>query len=211
MLYPKETSKHKRRFGIYECGFCGTHFKAQTSNVKRGHTNSCGCYNLVKITKYGGSHSKIFNTWNNIKARTTNKNLKVYQYYGGRGIKMCEEWFNNFIAFREWALDNGYEEDKGLSIDRIDNDGNYEPSNCRWTTKTIQSRNQRMKINNTSGYKGVYFKKSRGKFTVSIIINKIKIYLGSFKTAVEGAIAYNNYIIENNLEGFNLNIIPNQE
>ena len=93
-------------------------------------------------------------------------------------------------------------------MDRINNDGNYEPDNCRWTTKTIQRRNTRIAKNNTSGYKGVCFVKSINKYVTYIYINSKKIHLGYFQTVVEAGIAYNNYIIENNLEGFILNEIP---
>lgn len=213
MLYTTEKSKHKTRFGIYECGFCGTHFKVRTADVKNGTIKSCGCFRKSQLSKnrtlHGGTGTKLFNIWCGIKARTTNKSNKRYHYYGGRGITICDEWFNDFNIFQQWALENGYGEDnKGLSIDRIDVNGNYEPDNCRWTTQIIQCRNQRMPKNNTSGFKGVCLHKASNKYVAQISINYKRIHLGSFKTAIEGAISYNNYIIENNLEGFILNVIP---
>jgi hypothetical protein len=213
-LYPKENSKRKYRFGIYKCGFCGNEFKTRTSSIKNGSTKSCGCHRKRRSSethkKHGLIGTKLYHIWTSIKDRTLNPKHKHYNDYGGRGITICEEWKNDFIPFYNWAMSNGYEENKGLSIDRIDNEGSYYPENCRWTTQTIQTRNQRIPKNNKTGYKGVSFVKKTNKYASYICVNKINIYLGLFPTAEEGAIAYNNYIIENNLEGFILNEIPEE-
>ena len=167
-MFPTEKSKRKHRFGIYKCGFCGTEFKTILNNVKRGHTKSCGCYQKRRTSEtnktHGLGYTRLYNIWASIKDRTLNINTKVFNDYGGRGIAICEEWKNDFMSFYNWAMANGYSD--GLSIDRIDNDGNYEPSNCRWTTQTIQTRNQRIYKNNKSGYTGVSFVKARNKYTV---------------------------------------------
>ena len=209
MIFATEDSKQKRRYGIYKCGFCGGEFRARTSLVKTGNTKSCGCYKVKRIrertTKHGLGATRLYNIWNNIKNRTLNPKHRQYSDYGGRGITLCDEWLD-VQNFYNWAISNGYSD--GLSIDRIDNDGGYCPENCRWTTSTIQNRNQRMKKNNKSGFKGVSYKKDIKKYVTFICINKNNIYLGSFLTAVEAGIAYNNYIIENNLEGYILNEIP---
>jgi DNA-directed RNA polymerase subunit RPC12/RpoP len=214
MMYATKNSKEKRRFGLYKCGFCGTEFKANTNSINNGNTKSCGCYNKRRVketnTKHGLMYTKLYRAWADIKNRTLNPKHKHYNDYGGRGITICDEWKDDVKSFYDWAMSNGYEEDKGLSIDRIDNDGNYCPENCRWTTKTIQARNQRIRKNNTSGYRGVTFHKRDKKFTAYITVDKNNIHLGSFQTKEEGAIAYNNYIIENNLEGFILNEIPEE-
>ena len=211
-MFATEGSKHKRRFGLYKCGFCGTKFKANTNSVKNGNTKSCGCYNKRRVSETLKTHgligTRLYRIWINIKTRTLNPKTRQFNDYGGRGITICDEWKNDFMPFYNWAMSKGYEENKGLSIDRIDNDGNYCPENCRWTTRIVQGRNQRVYKNNTSGYKGVRFIKDRNKYGSYINVNKKGVFLGYFKTAVEGAIAYNNYIIENNLEGFILNEIP---
>ena len=213
-MFHTESSKYKVRYGIYKCGFCGNEFKANTNNVVQGKTRSCGCLK-EKISKEGTNrkhnltNTRLYNIWKAIKNRVLNPKNKNYNDYGGRGITICEEWLD-VQNFYNWAISNGYEENKGLSIDRIDNDGNYCPENCRWSTKSIQARNTRIPKNNTSGYKGVSYIKRRGDYRVQIMVNLKSIHLGYFKTAVEGAIAYNNYIIENNLEGFILNEIPTE-
>ena len=210
MMFATEDSKHKRRFGLYKCGFCGTKFKACTPSVKFGNIKSCGCYSIKKVkerfTKHGLSNIRLNRIWRSIKDRTLNSKHRAYHNYGGRGIKVCDEWKNDFMSFYNWAMSNGYSDE--LSIDRIDNNKNYCPDNCRWATRTIQSRNTRIPKNNTSGYKGVSFVKNRNKYKSYITVAKNGVFLGEFPTAVEAGIAYNNYIIENNLEGFILNEIP---
>jgi hypothetical protein len=209
-MYPTESSKWKRRYGLYKCGFCGTEFKAQVQLINIGNTKSCGCYRKQRAKECNTTHNlintKIYNVWKGIKTRTLNPKDKAYSNYGGRGITIWEEWKNDFMSFYNWAMSNGYSEE--LTIDRIDNDGNYCPENCRWTTQTIQNRNRRIGKDNTSGYKGVGYKKDIKLFEARIRVNKKLKFLGYFQTPVEGAIAYNNYIIENNLEGFILNEIP---
>jgi transcription elongation factor Elf1 len=208
-MYPTEKSKERKRYGLYKCGFCGSEFRTQTSLVKSGHTKSCGCYNKRRTketnTKHGLGATRLYVIWVDMRMRTLNPNHKSYNNYGGRGITLCDEWLD-VQNFWDWAMSNGYSDE--LSIDRIDNDDGYSPENCRWVGGDIQARNQRIQKNNTSGYKGVCRFKDTNMYMARITINNKRIYLGLFPTAEDGAIAYNNYIIENNLEGFILNEIP---
>ena len=212
MMFPNENSNQKSHYGIFKCGLCGSEFKTVLNSVKIGDTKSCGCYSKRRTSETHKTHglgsTKLYNIWTKMKDRILNPKNKAYTDYGGRGITICDEWKNDFMSFYNWAMSNGYEENKGLSIDRIDNDGNYCPENCRWTTQTIQARNQRIRKNNTSGYRGVSFREDRNKYKAQICVNNKNKGLGYFQTAVEAGIAYNNYIIENNLEGFILNEIP---
>lgn len=90
--------------------------------------------------KHGMRNSRIYNIWRSMRQRCNNPNCKNFHNYGGKGITVCDEWKNSFEAFCEWAMKSGYEE--GLTIDRIETDGNYEPGNCRWTSQKVQQNNR---------------------------------------------------------------------
>jgi hypothetical protein len=183
--------------------FCGVIFSPRLNDLRSGKSNSCGCTKAEATRKthttHGMSDTKLFSVWNGIKSRCSNKKNKSYKDYGERGITMCDEWKNNFKLFYDWAVNNDYKD--GLTIDRRDNDGNYEPSNCRWTTMGVQAMNTRiLRATNTTGYRGVKFIKSRNAFCSVIGVNNKRIYLGYFKCPIEAAKTYDNYVIENGLE-----------
>ena len=195
--YPTEKSKYEEIFGIYECRYCGKEFECRRSSIQNGNTKSCGCQkNKQKIT-HGRSNSRFYKTWNDMIRRCTNPNNKDYKDYGGRGITVCEEWLD-VIDFVAWC-DLTYPKLEGYSLDRIDVDGNYEPNNCRWVTKSEQVINQRMKITNTSGYKGVIWNKKNSNWVAVIGIATKKVYIGSFKIKEEAVQARDKYILENKL------------
>jgi hypothetical protein len=127
---------------------CGNEKIVASSYLFKGHTKSCGCYSFrwkENIIRHNSQeHRKLFAVYRNIIKRCYDKNFKQYKDYGGRGIIMCDEWLKNFEKFYSWAINNGYR--KELSIDRINNDGNYEPNNCRWATIKEQSFNKRNTI-----------------------------------------------------------------
>ena len=121
---------------------CGRDLIVYSGNLRMGYTKSCGCMahekNLLKRKTHGKSNSRLYRIWRGIKSRCSDK---ASENYGGRGITVCEEWNKSFEAFCEWSMANGYSEN--LSIDRINNDGNYEPSNCRWVNNETQANNTR--------------------------------------------------------------------
>lgn len=136
--------KAKNQKALWECECsCGNRIIAQGVNLRNGNTSSCGCLHKEKFNgyKHGLKHTKLYNIWGAMKARCLNPHTKSYKNYGGRGITICEEWINDFKCFYDWAISNGYEEN--LSIDRIDVNGNYEPSNCRWVDAETQANNTR--------------------------------------------------------------------
>jgi len=165
---------------LCECE-CGKSVIAIGSNLRSGHTKSCGCIRAetavwanVKHGHAGEECTAEYRVWTNMKSRCLNPKVKAYPDYGGRGIKICEQWENDFEAFYR---DMGPRPSPSHSLDRIDPDGHYEPAKCRWALDDVQNRNKRF-AGNSAGERGVYL--NNKKWIARIQVNGERINLGTF-------------------------------
>lgn len=133
----KENAKSGNARWVCRCD-CGSTSTVIGSQLRRGHTTSCGCNRLSKRAM-GYSHERLYRIWTGMHRRCYNPTHDRHQWYGNKGVTVCDEW-HDFLAFRTWALKNGYEDE--LTIDRVDSDGNYEPANCRWVDIRTQANNR---------------------------------------------------------------------
>lgn len=145
---------HHYTHWICKCD-CGNIVSIRRNQLTSGDNISCGCYHKEHNHEFGFKHgltnNPLYWVWTGIKNRCLNPKASNYERYGGRGISICDEWKNDFKSFYDWAMSHGYQ--NGLTIDRIDNNGNYEPSNCRWATRKEQQNNTRR--NRIFTYEGV--------------------------------------------------------
>ena len=178
---------------ICKCGKESTH---DIYSLLDGKVISCGCYSKSHNITHNMTNSGLYAIWRSMKCRCLDPNNYAYKNYGGRGIKLCEEWLN-ITEFVNWMKNNGWK--KGLQIDRIDNDGNYEPSNCRLVTakENCGVGRRRLHFNSKTGYVGVYHSKgSKSRFCSEIMVDGVRYKIGIFDSIPEAVIARINKEIE---------------
>lgn len=176
---------------------CGNKSEVAGGNLRNGHIKSCGCGHKDAITKHGMGIDPIFGVWRNMCRRVLDPTASDFSYYGGRGVKVCNEWLQ-FKPFYDWAKDKW---EQGLELDRKDANGDYTPKNCRFVSSSDNMANRRLFSNNTSGYTGVIYIKELNKCIARLDYKPLggRVIIGYFSTPKEAAIARNDFIIGNNL------------
>lgn len=196
-----KTGAHRRV--VVRC-VCGVEKEVGLSSLRVGDAKSCGCKRIEAISTHGQSkNNPLYRTWSNMKSRCNDPKAKYFSEYGGRGIKVCQEWCDSFEAFHEWAIKSGYQ--PVLTLDREKNDQGYNPDNCRWVSRTTQQRNRRSQKGSSSQYIGVSFTQCNRRWVAGIKIEGKSINLGTYPTELEAAIARDQYIVENKLTDFTMN------
>lgn len=153
---------------------CGKETKVTSHSLNSGNTSSCGCLHKQQLAernyRHGARYTRLYRIYRNMITRCYNSNILEYKNYGGRGIIVCKEWRESFVAFKTWAENNGYSDN--LTIDRIDTNGNYEPNNCRWITLKAQGFNK----TNTKYFEYNGQKKCLAEWAEIFGINKPTLY-----------------------------------
>jgi len=143
VLKKGEINEDENTYWVCECE-CGNLRNVRSYTLRTGRVVSCGCNREKNKVKHGGFGTRLYSCWMGMKRRCTNNEVwnKKWESYGGRGISIHDEWVDDFVPFKTWALKNGYQDD--LTLDRIDVDGNYNPNNCKWSTPKEQQNNRRI-------------------------------------------------------------------
>lgn len=189
LLALEDVGKDVRNGRVWKCRCdCGNYVNVSSNHLRRGHSKSCGCISresaVQRFTTHGHTkkgQSTEYKAWSNMISRCTNSNTTYYDNYGGRGISVCDRW----LSFENFLSDMGLKPSPKHSIDRIDVNGNYEPSNCRWATMNQQARNTRLRKDNTTGVRGVQWAARQNCWRANFRINKKYVALGYFNTFEE--------------------------
>ena len=175
----KRLNKKGNSYELWGVFLCPIDSKEVERELRHGRKSfSCGCMKKILLskamTKHGGNKTKLYRLWSSIKNRCSNSKSKDYPNYGGRGITVCDEWTESYIIFRDWALSNDYKDN--LQINRINNDGNYEPSNCNFITARENTRNRRgQKIKNMEQANEIRELYKTGNYTQKQIAKKYNL------------------------------------
>lgn len=194
---------YRERFGLYECPICKKHFETSMKTVKNGKSTKCKSCSISLISrKHLLSKHPLYKKFFDMKTRCCNIKHKAFSRYGARGISICKEWLENPSLFVKWGINNGYE--KGLQIDRINPEGNYEPNNCRFVTKYVNAQN---KVNINSD-RGCSYRSEINRWYAAITHQGKTTYLGTYKNKVDALISYDLFIIDNNTDHTSNGVIP---
>jgi hypothetical protein len=213
IIYLNDIKRVRRQYrrALFKC-HCGNTFESDISHIRSLNIKSCGCLNTSEVkrkreTKHGLYGHILYKRWISMNERCYRLKDSNYYKYGGRGIKVFDDWHKNFISFYNYIIKlENYNEDllksNKLSIDRIDNNKNYEPNNIRITNWHIQSTNKRIQHNNTTGYKGIQLNKKLNKWISIITVNKKRYYLGLYLNKEDAIQARLNFINKNKLNEY---------
>jgi len=176
------TSRTTRFRWLCQCE-CGNQKVVEGSNLQQGHVLSCGCYRKEIKTTHGLTGTPEHIVWQGMLSRCRNPNNNAFQYYGDRGITVCERWLE-FSAFLD---DMGPRPTERHTIERKDTNGNYCPENCIWLPGPLQNKNQGRRIDNTSGVTGVVWNAKSDRWEAFLGLDRKRVYLGLFDTVEEAA------------------------
>lgn len=196
-LWTQISERSGRKAG-FKC-ICGVEKEVDFFDVKYGKSKSCGCHaskltaeRNKRLAKHGMTGTPTYISWQNMKSRCTYTNDPDFHNYGGRGIQVCDRWLSSFENF----LKDMGERPKGMTLDRKDPDGDYDPSNCKWSTNVEQQLNRRVRVNSTSQYRGVCMPKRRFRWRASVRVGDKTIQIGTYDSEIEAAKAYDQKVKE---------------